>query len=53
VSNLSWIFVVLDKEGDVPLPKKLKKNYDIPHKCREAWATQFPWVKMLNFFWKK
>jgi len=41
VPNLSWIYVVLDKEGDVPLPKNTKKNYDISHKCREAWATQF------------
>jgi len=52
VPNLSRIFVVLNKKGDVPLPKKTKKNYDISHKCREAWATQFPLAKMLNFFWK-
>jgi hypothetical protein len=51
--NLSWTFVVSDKEGDVPLPKKPKKNYDISHKCIKAWATQFPWAKMLNVFFEK
>jgi hypothetical protein len=44
--NLSKIYVV-PNENACP-PKKPKKNYDVSHKCKEAWAIQMPWVKMLT-----
>jgi hypothetical protein len=34
VPNLSKKIVVMDEKEDVPLLKKLKKNYDILCKCR-------------------
>jgi hypothetical protein len=37
--NLLEIYVVLDEESDVRLPKKPKKNYDISHKCKETWLS--------------
>lgn len=43
---LSKIYVV-PNENACP-PKKPKKIYDVSHKCKEAWAIQIPWVKMLK-----
>jgi hypothetical protein len=45
--NLYEIQVLADKE-DEQLLKKSKKNYDVFHKCRNIWATQFSWVQMFK-----